>query len=157
MLPHERASIEERTAAMPVSWPVLTLAMPHLRWPHAVLLDRSRSVPRRLPSFSALDASLHDAAALHDRRCTWTRLSPRALFLALVHVRAVLWVSAVTIRPEIVAERTLLHRARDQRVLARGAARRRCGATSLVDRRTFWECSPTNIYASVLHSCVYQQ
>ena len=48
MLPHERASIHERTAALPVNPPVLPLAMPHLSRPLAVLRDRSRYVPNKI-------------------------------------------------------------------------------------------------------------
>ena len=62
LLPHERASIDLTCIAMLVNRQVLTLAMPHLSQLRAVLLDRSRSVPRCLPSFSALAAGLPHAA-----------------------------------------------------------------------------------------------
>ena len=59
MLPHERASIEERTAAMPDNPEVLTPALPHLRWPHAVLLDRSRSAPSYFSAFPLSQPGCH--------------------------------------------------------------------------------------------------
>ena len=57
-----RASIDLTSIAMLVNRQVLTLAMPHLSQLRAVLLDRSRSVPRGLPSFSAFAAGLPHAA-----------------------------------------------------------------------------------------------
>ena len=59
MLPHERASIDERTPAMPDSGPHLPLALLHLRQLRAVLLDRSRSVPKCFPAFPLSQPGCH--------------------------------------------------------------------------------------------------
>ena len=59
MLPHERASIDLTCIAMLVNRQVLTLAMPHLSQLRAVLLDRSRSVPKCFPAFPLSQPGCH--------------------------------------------------------------------------------------------------
>lgn len=125
-------------------------AGPPARYAAPQLLARGspRPQPVRAEALAQLLRSRCQTArcrAPNDRHWTWTRLSPRAPLLALVHVRAVLRASAVTIRSRIAAERTLLHRAREQRVLARDARRARrkaqAGAATLVVIVESYECT----------------
>ena len=73
MLPHERASIDERTAALPVNPPVLPLAMPHLSRPLAVLRDHSRYVPGRFQVFplSMPACTMRGSHIVGRCACTW--------------------------------------------------------------------------------------
>ena len=73
MLPHERASIDERTAALTVNPPVLPPAMPHLSRPLAVLRDHSRYVPGRFHAFplSMPACTMRGSHIVGRCACTW--------------------------------------------------------------------------------------
>ena len=73
MLPRKRASIDERTAALPVIPPVLPLAMPHPSRPLAVLRDHSRYAPGRFQAFplSMPACTMRGSHIVGRCACTW--------------------------------------------------------------------------------------